>query len=81
MSTLNSAMPTPQYNPYLEDSSSNANAAGAYFPQQTAFTSPAQPVSLQQSQTISFHIDDSSYNTIYMLPTALTRVISYHTRD
>lgn len=79
MSTLNQAMPTPQYNPYLEDPSASASGAGAYFPQQAAFTAPAQPVCF--CQLVSILTNDNSYNTTFTPPTAPIRVIFCHISD
>jgi PAB-dependent poly(A)-specific ribonuclease subunit 3 len=45
MSSVAQAISTPQYNPYLEDTNNLTNNGTAYFPAQTTYTAPAQPVS------------------------------------
>lgn len=45
MTTLAQTVSTPQYNPYLEDPNATAASASAYFPAQTPYTAPTQPVS------------------------------------
>jgi PAB-dependent poly(A)-specific ribonuclease subunit 3 len=45
MSTLNSAMPPTQYNPYLEDTNNMAGNPSAYYQGQPTFAAPPQPVS------------------------------------
>lgn len=44
MSAVAQAMPTAQFNPYLEDNSGMA-AAGSYYASATNYAAPAQPVS------------------------------------
>lgn len=46
MSSVGSALPTPQFNPYAEDHSGMASAAAAtsFFQPQNAFTGPLQPL-------------------------------------
>lgn len=44
MSSLTQNVATPQYNPYLEDPNASAAAGGAYFPAQSSYTAPTQPV-------------------------------------
>ena len=44
MAPLAQAMPTTQYNPYLEDNSSMAANGAPYYQSQTTYTAPAQPV-------------------------------------
>lgn len=52
MQTMNQAMPTGAYNPYLEDTNMPTNAA-SYFQAQSAFAAPAQPVSSSHPQLSS----------------------------
>jgi PAB-dependent poly(A)-specific ribonuclease subunit 3 len=44
MGTVNQALPTTQYNPYLEDTSNLPNNGSAYYQPQSTYTAPAQPV-------------------------------------
>lgn len=46
MSAVVQAMPTTQYNPYLEDTTSITNNNSAYYQSQTTYNAPAQPVSV-----------------------------------
>lgn len=45
MGSVVQALPTAQYNPYLEDASNIGNSNSAYYQTQSAYTAPAQPVS------------------------------------
>jgi PAB-dependent poly(A)-specific ribonuclease subunit 3 len=45
MATVAATVPTPQFNPYLEDGSGLAGAGAAYFQTQNAFAPSVQPVS------------------------------------
>lgn len=45
MSAVGQAIPTTQYNPYLEETNNLANNGATYFPSQPTYTAPAQPVS------------------------------------
>ncbi|KAH8811381.1 hypothetical protein F5884DRAFT_749766 [Xylogone sp. PMI_703] len=45
MSTVTPALPSAQYNPYLEDNS-NISSSAAYYASQNAYTAPIQPVGL-----------------------------------
>ena len=47
MQSMNQTIPSAPYNPYLEENNISTNA-GSYFQTQTAFSSPAQPVSQPQ---------------------------------
>lgn len=57
MQTLNQAMPTGTYNPYLEDSTITSNAAN-YYQSQTAFAAPAQPLQYHHYAPIGPHKED-----------------------
>jgi hypothetical protein len=75
MSAVGQAIPTPQYNPYLEDTNNIANNGAAYFPPQPAYTAPAQPVSTHERYS-ELSVNVHSFNTIYMLLLAPTERIS-----
>jgi PAB-dependent poly(A)-specific ribonuclease subunit 3 len=47
MNSVTQAMPTAQYNPYLEDTSNIGSNGAAYYQAQTTYTAPAQPVGSQ----------------------------------
>ncbi|CZS96504.1 related to poly(A)-specific ribonuclease [Rhynchosporium agropyri] len=57
MQTMNQAMPTTPYNPYLEENNVQTNPAG-YFQNQTAFASPAQPLQYHLYAPIGAHRQD-----------------------
>ncbi|KAF8854360.1 PAB-dependent poly(A)-specific ribonuclease subunit PAN3 [Acephala macrosclerotiorum] len=57
MQSLNQAMPTGAYNPYLEDTSIPSNTAG-YFQAPTTFNAPAQPLQYHLYAPIGPHKED-----------------------
>lgn len=58
MSAVGQAMPTTQYNPYLEETSNLANNGAAFFPSQPAYTAPAQPLQYHLYAPIGPHRED-----------------------
>ncbi|KAK0110148.1 PAB-dependent poly(A)-specific ribonuclease subunit 3 [Cadophora gregata] len=57
MQTMNQAMPSAPYNPYLEENNIPTNAAG-YFQTQAAFSSPAQPLQYHLYAPVGAHRQD-----------------------
>jgi len=45
MTAVAQAIPTAQYNPYLEDANGIGSSTAAYYQPQATYAAPAQPVS------------------------------------
>lgn len=78
MTSLAQSVTTPQYNPYLEDPNAAAASASAYFPAQSAYSAPTQPVSCEIIKVGDWFTKFSSYNIIFMLAMVHGGVIYYH---
>lgn len=49
MSAVNQAMPSTQYNPYANDQNNLGGSTAPFFPGQSGYAAPAQPVSVAQT--------------------------------
>ncbi|KAL3422743.1 pab-dependent poly -specific ribonuclease subunit pan3 [Phlyctema vagabunda] len=58
LSAVNSALPTPQYNPYLEENNPLANAGAGYYAGQAGYTASAQPIQYHLYAPIGPHRED-----------------------
>lgn len=58
MAAVAQAMPTTQFNPYLDDTSNIANNGSAYYQTQPTYTAPAQPLQYHLYAPIGPHRED-----------------------